>query len=74
MRDTYDLACARIHDAQALAQARSHASPRVLAMVSEIIRQLPEGWSADADKALIQPRYAWSEAELQSGALAALRA
>ena len=34
----------------------------------------PEGWSTDADKALIEPRYAWSEAELQSGALAALRA
>ena len=73
VRDTYDLACARMHDPQALAQARSHASPRVLATVSEIIMQLPEGWSADSDKALIQPRYAWSEAELQSGALAALR-
>ena len=74
VRDTYDLACARMHDAQALAQTRSHASPRVLATVSEIIRQLPEGWSGDADKPLLQPRYAWSEAELQSGALAALRA
>ena len=74
VRDTYDLACAHIHDAQALTKARSHASPRVLATVSEIIRQLPDGWSADADKALIHPRYAWSEDELQSGALAALRA
>ena len=33
VRDAYDLACARMHDAQALAQARSHASPRVLATV-----------------------------------------
>lgn len=72
-RDSYDLACARIHDPQALAQACAHVSPRVLATVSEIITQLPQGWPGDADKPLIEPRYAWSEAELQEHALAALR-
>ena len=73
VRDAYDLASARKHDPQALAQARAHVSPRVLATVSEIIRQLPQGWSAEPEKALIEPRYAWSEAELQEQALAALR-
>ena len=74
VRDSYDLACARRHDPDALARACAHVSPRVLATVSEIIRQLPEGWSAETERPLIEPRYAWSEAELQAQALAALRA
>ena len=73
VRDSYDLACARMHDPQSLAQACSHVSPRVLATVSEVIKQLPEGWSDDADKPLLQPRYTWSETELQEKVLAALR-
>ena len=72
-RDTYDLACARRHDPPALEQACAHVSPRVLATVSEIIGQLPEGWAAGSEKPLLEPRYAWSEAELQREALAALR-
>ena len=73
VRDSYDLACARMHDPQGLAQACSHVSPRVLATVSEVIKQLPEGWSDDADKPLLQPRYTWSETELQEKVLATLR-
>ena len=73
VRDAYDLACARKHDPQALGQARAHVSPRVLETVSEIIRQLPPGWSAESEKPLLEPRYAWSEAELQERALSALR-
>ena len=72
-RDAYDLACALTHDPHALGQACAHVSPRVLSTVSEIIRQLPAGWSAESDKPLIEPRYAWSEAELRQQALAALR-
>ena len=72
-RDSYDLACALRHDPHALGQACAHVSPRVLATVSEIIRQLPGGWSAESEKPLIEPRYAWSEAELRQQALAALR-
>ena len=72
VRDAYDLACARKHDPRALTQARSHISPRVLEMVAEIIRQLPAGWSGESEKPLIEPRYAWTETELQEAALAAL--
>lgn len=72
-RDSYDLACARRHAPHALGQACAHVSPRVLETVSEIIRQLPPGWSAASEKPLIEPRYAWSEAELQQQTLAALR-
>ena len=73
VQDSYDLACARMHDPQGLAQACAHVSARVLATVSEIIKQLPEGWSDDSDKPLIQRRYAWSEAELRRKTLTALR-
>ena len=72
VRDAYDLACARKHDPRALTQARSHISPRVLEMVAEIIRQLPAGWSGESEKPLIEPRYAWTETELQEAARAAL--
>ena len=72
VRDAYDLACARKHDPRALTQARSHISPRVLEMVAEIIRQLPAGWSGESENPLIEPRYAWTETELQEAALAAL--
>ena len=72
VRDTYDLACARKHDPRALAQARSHASPRVLETVAQIIKKLPVGWSGESEKPLLEARYAWTETELQEAALAAL--
>lgn len=73
VRDAYDLAAASIHDPAALARARAHASPRVLATVSAVIDALPKGWTGDDTKALIEPRRRWSEDELRKRVLAALR-
>ena len=72
VRDAYDLACARAHDPQSLARACEHASERVLTAVRTVIGQLPKGWSSESDKQLLEPRYAWTEAEVQEKAAEAL--
>ena len=73
VRDAYDLAASAIHDPAALAQACEHTSPRVLESVRAIVDALPDGWSANDTKALIEPQHQWSEGELREGLLAALR-
>ena len=73
VRDAYDLAAAGKHDPDALVRACEHASPQVLETVSEVIELLPTGWSEESEKPLIDPRYRWSETELEEQALAALR-
>ena len=72
VRDAYDLACARLHDPHSLTQARAQTSQRVLTTIAEIIKQLPDGWTAGTEKRLLNPHYAWTEAEIRKGALAAL--
>ena len=73
VRDVYDLAAARKHEPKALVDACGHTSQRVLDTVSAIIEALPKGWSLESDEPLINPRYEWTEAELEKEALAALR-
>lgn len=73
VRDAYDLAASAIHDPVALALAREHTSPRVLETVRAIVDALPDGWSANDTKALIEPQHRWSEGELRERLLTALR-
>lgn len=73
VRDVYDLAAARRHELKALVDACGHTSQRVLDTVSAVIETLPGGWSLESDKPLINPRYDWTEGELEKEALAALR-
>ena len=73
VRDAYDLAASAIHDPAALAQACEHTSPRVLETVRAIVDALPDGWSVNDTKALIEPQHRWSEGELRERLLAALR-
>lgn len=73
VRDCYDLACAQVHAPRELRLALAHASPRVLATVTGIIAQLPQGWAGQDEKALIEPRHTWSEEELRRRALEALQ-
>lgn len=73
VRDAYDLAASTLHDPVALAQACDHTSPRVLETVRAIVEALPDGWSGNDTKALIEPRHRWSEGELRERLLAALR-
>ena len=73
VRDAYDLAASALHDPAALARACEHTSTRVLETVRAIVDALPDGWSANDTKTLIEPQHRWSERELRERLLAALR-
>ena len=72
VRDAYDLASAKLLDAPALQTALDRSGPRVLCVVTEIVRRLPRGWAANTDKPLLEPRFRWIEDELKDAALDAL--
>ena len=66
VRDTYDVACALREDPGALQAAVGHIDEEILEDVIITIENLPNGWSGDDPKPLIDAKYKWTEDELSS--------
>ena len=73
VRDTYDIACARLEDPEALDDVLSRIHPAIVEDVRTTVGNLPRGWASNDEKRLRGARHAWEEEELQERAREALR-
>ena len=72
VRDAYDVACARMHDPQALDRAVKRIDKEIVRDVIATISNLPKGWTEDGQTPLLDAKYEWKEQELTARAVAAL--
>ena len=73
VRDVYDVVYAAEHDRESLAAVKEFIGIETLENVAALVESLPQGWTRDQEKMLLDPKLELGERELGMRLIAALR-